>query len=485
MSPCILLSLLIRLYHMTSIATKQIILTVLDTFAYPFAEKLSPEEQTAILVAGWNAIHQIRLDIEAETHRDIIAKNTETLRAQLKEKDMELQVQKALLKRQEDTADAEIQKRILQTKSAYELCLETTNKERATMRAQIDELERWKADSIQAQTRRIEDEAKQIVRRELDIMNSLLQEKERQNADYRAMFEKSIAKLDAIIQKKDVATIGKIGESQFKELATAVFRDFEGFAVKEVCAIGGMGDFHLEFENMTVLVDSKLYTNKVNNTSREKIKRDLLKNEHINIAWLVSMDTMIDRYDKAPFMFEWIDPKKCVCYINCLLKQEDPRELLRSVWFSSRAIQQMIITNAGEEGAIHIMREKEQKAKEILGRLIKANKERDTLMRQLAHNFETTDAQIRELLSEETNKIEGEYTEFVEWWKRHMVETPGAKIKSTEIWTAYKREMGENLGNMDSDIFRDVLCSFLSSDKVVRGKTKKSAIEILRFTIIP
>jgi hypothetical protein len=82
-------------------------------------------------------------------------------------------------------------------------------------------------------------------------------------------------------------------------------------------SVAGQGDFHLKFKGFTVLADSKLYSNKVNSTSRDKIKRDLKKNEHIQFAWLVSLDTTIDKFDKAPFMFEWLTERNaCVISMN-------------------------------------------------------------------------------------------------------------------------------------------------------------------------
>ena len=55
----------------------------------------------------------------------------------------------------------------------------------------------------------------------------------------------------------------------------------------------GQGDFHLRFEEFDILVDAKNYKNKVPNEQREKIKKDLQKNEHLQFGWLVSL---IDKY---------------------------------------------------------------------------------------------------------------------------------------------------------------------------------------------
>jgi hypothetical protein len=70
---------------------------------------------------------------------------------------------------------------------------------------------------------------------------------------------------------------------------------------------GGSGDFHLQFEEFDVLVDAKNYKKKVPIEQRDKIKKELLKNEHLYFAWLVSLNTSIDKFDKSPIMYEWIN----------------------------------------------------------------------------------------------------------------------------------------------------------------------------------
>jgi hypothetical protein len=299
---------------------------------------------------------------------------------------------------------------------------------------------------------------------------------------HKDMFERSISKIDNLTQKRDVASIGKIGEGQFKGLAINVFRDFDGFQLKEVCAIGGLGDFHLHFKDFAVLVDSKLYTNKVNSTSRDKIRRDLLNNEHIQFAWLVSMDTSIDRFDKAPFMFEWINSQKCICYINNLRGQEEPGELIRSVWYCCKALLQMMVTDANERGELSVLKEREMKMRDILQKLVKSNRERDTIMSQLRQNFERSDAYIRDILNEETYVVMNQYyRNVVEWWNKNLEDTKSSQmpIKSTQLWTQFKRDMGEELGDIDATMFKDILCGFLGEDKVVKPKTKGGALELI------
>jgi len=50
-------------------------------------------------------------------------------------------------------------------------------------------------------------------------------------------------------------------------------------------------------------------------------------------------------------------------------------------------------------------------------------------------------------------------------------------MKSTAIWTQFKRD-NENIGDMDCNSFKDILCSFLKEDQYIKPKTKAGALEI-------
>lgn len=464
--------------------------------------ELSPEELELVLTIGLNAYKTAKNDMNNEFNRETIERIVEELNVKFEE-EMEslknktfgleavVEMQKENVKMMQMEQEEEIQKRIMICKSAYDSIVQTYVKERDTLRTQIENMERER-DQNQNISRsfkteienKIQMEAMNLVKRELDTMQKILAEKEKQIENYKQMFEKSMLKIENVTQKRDVASIGKIGENQFKSLALNVFRDFEGFELVDVYSIGGMGDFHMQFKDMTILVDSKLYSNKVNSTSREKIKRDLLKNEHIHFAWLVSMDTMVDRFDKAPFMFEWVSSNKCICYINRLLKQEEPGELLRAVWYSCKTMNQLIVNEELEQSELGKMKENEMKMRDILSKLVKNNRERDTLLNQMKQNYDKTDELMREMLNTETNKwaTTNYHGVVVDWWNKNLEEcTGGDKIKSTLIWSQFKKDMGNEIGDMGCNTFKDILCSFLGEGKILKPKVKNSALEIINY----
>lgn len=449
----------------------------------------SPEDTELIITVGYAAFLRAKCSVGKSNNREALKEieqefhrkyedDLESSRVLLKKAEKDAEYNKERLRLMQEETEYQIERRLAQSKDVFDSLLESYRKEREDMQSRIFQLQR-ENDSVANKTHK---EALSMVGRELESMRQMLKEKDKQIDTHKEMFERSISKVDALTQKRDVASIGKIGEGQFRGLAVAIFRDFEGFQMKDVHSIGGLGDFHMQFKEMTILVDSKLYTNKVPSTSRDKIKRDLLNNEHIEFAWLVSMDTYVDRFDKAPFMFEWVNPQKCICYINNLRGQEEPGELLRSVWYCCKALKQMMATGASEKGELSLLKEREMKMRDIAKMLEKTARERDTILSQMRQNFEKSDEYVMDLLNVETEAVVEDYRVVVDWWNRNLIEdsTVGSliPIKSTLVWNQYKKDMADNIGNLDATSFKEILCGFLGEDKVVKPKTKGGALEI-------
>jgi hypothetical protein len=86
-------------------------------------------------------------------------------------------------------------------------------------------------------------------------------------------------------------------------------------------------------------------------------------------------------------------------------------------------------------------------------------------------------------MNKETAEIVNDYyLAVVEWWNLNLETTKiETVIKSTVVWTQFKRDMGDKLGNIDAMVFKDVLCGFLGEANVIKPKTKNSALEIRGF----
>lgn len=305
---------------------------------------------------------------------------------------------------------------------------------------------------------RINEKVNEKIRVELNLMENVLREKERQNEQMRVLFEASMEKINKITEKKDVVNIGKHGENQFMQLAQQAFRDFVGFEIEDVHKMSSAGDFHIQFKDFNVLVDSKLYSHKVNSTSREKIKRDLMKQEHIRFAWLVSLDTMIDRYDKAPFMFEWLSSQQCVCYVNCLMKNEEPAEILRALYFCCKTLYDIMQSEEQEINELTELRKKQLLIKEIGQKMVKNKRERETIMTQLMQNMEKGDEYIKELLNNETNMMVDEYMSvLLKWWKMRLEKCEEGVLTSTVLWNQFKKDNAELAKKIDIGIFKKMV----------------------------
>ena len=465
---------------------------------------LTPEETWIIVNGGYNTLVSVKNGLLSISHEEIGAsirseiatmyeQGTSDLQSRLDRALLDLQVLQELHKSYTTSEDEKIDKQVARRLSiqqdnfALQIQMQQADRDQMVGRILCLEKELLEQRNVGKQMdAQVRGEALSLVQRDLDSMQLMLREKDKQNDSYRAVLEKATEKLNGVSQKKDVVTLGKIGEQQFGELALQAFRDFEAFEMTDIHSIGGQGDFHLKFKDFTVLADSKKYSNKVNSTSRDKIKRDLKSKEHIHIAWLVSLNTTIDKFDKAPFMFEWLTGNKCICYINSLMLESEPVEMLRAVFYACQTIYHIMNHDETGDADLHILREQQLKVKEIAQKMQKNNRERETIMTQFRNNFDKSDEYIRELLNEETNKMVMEtgggdaFTHVVEWWKSNVEKCTGTSLKSTALWNQYKRD---NEGVMTRDQFKDVLLSFLPESEVVKPKTKAGALEMIGYKL--
>jgi hypothetical protein len=287
------------------------------------------------------------------------------------------------------------------------------------------------------------------------------------------MFEKAVE----TVNKKQTSNVhmGDKGENIFEEYAAKTFRDFEGFELKNVSNQMYKGDFHLLFKKFNVLADTKYYSNGIDKKQRDKIKHDMVKNQHIQFGWIISLDSSINKYNKAPFQFEWTMENRCICYINNFLKYEDPSEILRAVWFSCSLIYDIAMNRDSETIEIEQMKKNEIRIKEIVEKIIKNSKERDLTMNQLKENFEFNDKMVREILNTEINEIFQEHYDMVfQWWNKQLEYRAGEKMTGNKIYKEFKKSK-ENVEEIISeDYFKTILYSFVDEKNISKGKGKKS-----------
>ena len=285
-----------------SLPSDAIIPEILSTF--------SPEENYMMLKIGCECLLEGRKAIAGLTQQEIYNKIKNEFKEEVKKMELDILVERELSKKMEE-----------RIKNIYEGQIEKLKKQIESMMQQLKSYELENTDIINKEVSK--------TREKYDM---LLEEKDKQNQLNREIFDKAIQ-----ITTMSNSHKGKKGELKFCDIAET-FKDFNQFQIQDKHTQSGEGDFHLHFEDFDVLVDAKNYKDKVDKSQRDKIRNDLLKNEHINFAWLVSLNTNIYKFDKVPIMYEWINTKQCIIYVNNLLSFDDPENLIRIAWLFSKQI---------------------------------------------------------------------------------------------------------------------------------------------------
>ena len=294
---------------------KTIQLTVPDTCVIPeIIATFSPDEVFLMLKIGSDCLREGRNALAGMSQIEIYNKIKDESKEEIKKMELDLIVQR-------------------------EMTLHMEEKIRTMYTGQVEQLKR-QLDITRDQLKNYEAENRGAVQKEVDKIRErydlLLEEKDKKLDRMNENYEKML-----IQSHKSTSHKGSDGERTFSEYAET-FMDFKGFDIIDKHTQGGEGDFHLHFEEFDVLADAKNYKKKVPMDQREKIKKDLVKNEHLHFAWLVSLNTSIEKYDKAPIMYEWINTTQCIVYINNLSSFEDPKKILRIVWFTCKELYKLI-----------------------------------------------------------------------------------------------------------------------------------------------
>lgn len=418
---------------------------------------LNAEENAFILNAGSEMIKEARNLVAGLSQKEIYNKIREESKSEIKKMEFDLLVQKEL----QDKMDSSI-------RSIYEKQLEQMNK-------QIDELK----SQIKIYQCENKDFVKTEVEKEQEKFRILLEEKEKQVNKINETHELILKQQN----QKSTAHKGKEGEQLFEYYSDETFRDFKGYNLIDKHTQGGSGDFHLQFEEFDVLVDAKNYKKKVPIEQRDKIKKDLLKNEHLPFAWLVSLNTSIDKYDKAPVMYEWINTKQCIVYINNLTEYEDPRKILRVVWFTCKELYKFVQEVTVDNEELQELKDEKFKLMDKIRNMRKIMREINTTLNTTRNMLQLIDDEFKEILSSETEKlVESNYSMFDDWWDTNIEQTNGdEKILSTELWFKFKQDNKTSMKEFDvtTDKFKQFIKAKVPMTSIIlKSKNANSAIEI-------
>lgn len=415
----------------------------------------TPEENMLMLKIGSNCLLEGRNAVAGLTQKEIYNKIKDETKSEIQKLEINLLVEKELKIKISEEIPKMYQKQIDQMKRQME---EMTNK----------------IATYELESNNIVNKVTDKVREKYDL---LLQEKDKQVNKMNETYEKLLVQ-----SHKSTSHKGADGEKQFEDYANT-FIDFKGFELIDKHTQGGAGDFHMRFEEFDVLVDAKNYKKSVSADQREKIKKDLIRNEHIPFAWLASLNTTIDKFDKSLVMYEWINTRQCIVYINNLAQNEDPKKILRIVWFTCKELYKFISDVSVEDDELTNMKEKQFKLMDKIKNMRKGIREINTTLNLTKNMVQVMDDQLKEILESETsNIVESNYSLFDDWWSKNIELTnEDVRIVSTDLWFRFKSDNKGELNdfNITPDKFRQFVKSNIPSSCIVlKNKNANSAFEI-------
>lgn len=446
---------------------KTIVVTIPDNENAPeILASFSPEENYLMLKIGSDCLREGRNAVAGLTQKEIYAKIKEEASGDVHRLEMDILVQKELTKQMEEKMSKMYEGQLTKMERQIEL-LSNQLKEEQFGNQEIVEKE---------------------VKKEREKYDLLLQEKDRQNQLNREAFDKA----EKIINKTNTKTsiaIGDDGEQLFENLADT-FKDFPGYKIENKAKQGHKGDFHLFFEDFNILVDSKNYSGSVQKKEIKKIESDLMVNDNMNYAWLVSLNSNICEYNRFPIMTKWITTDvgvKCILFINNLLDHKEPRNILRQAWSICEDFYRLTKKDNKEDVSLVKYREKELLYKKHINNLQDRVSEMRRHINGCTNVLKQMDNDLLEMLSLASDEIIEEKTglnsKISEWWNMNIEYTGDEnKLTSTEIWSRFKREHKDYVleNKVTIDQFKDVITTIAGSSTYTE-KTKKSAIEFTGF----
>lgn len=419
----------------------------------------SPEENYLMLKIGSDTLREGRKVITNLTNDEVYRKIENDFKKEIESLDMEIKIEKETsLKMQEKIA------------KMYESQIEQLNKKLEVAMNKITISEQDNSVSL--------NEAVNKVKEKYDL---LLEEKDRQNKLNRDAFDKAIKLIDKTTNKSSIS-IGDDGEHIFENLAET-FKDFENYKIENKAKQGHKGDFHLFFKDFNVLVDSKNYTGSVQKKEIIKIESDLLMNDNMNFAWMVSLNSNICEYNKFTIMTKWVTTDvgvKCILFINNLLSNKEPRDILRQAWMICNDFYRLTKKTLKEDGELEKYREKFLIYKKHINNLQDRAAE---IRRGLNISFNTLkhmDNDLLEMLSLVSDEVINNNVKLnntiKEWWDNNIeyVNNDESKMTSTEIWNKFKKDNKEYVGDNKITIedFKNIVTSNIVSTSAYIEKSR-------------
>ena len=437
---------------------KTFVITIPDNENVPeIINSFSPEENFIMLKIGSDCLREGRKVVSSLTQKEIYNKIKEESKEDVQKLELDILIERETAKRLEEKMSKIYESQIIQMK-----------KQMDTMRDQLINYESQNVDVINA-----------AVEKSKEKYDMLLDQKDKQVSKLSEIYEKLLIQTQG---QKSNSHKGSDGEKQFYDYAET-FIDFKGFEIIDKHTQGGEGDFHMHFEEFGVLVDAKNYKNKIPVDQRDKIKKDLIKNEHLNFAWLVSLNSTIDKFDKSPIMYEWINTTQCVVYINNLASFEDPKKILRIVWFTCKELYKFVEDVNYDETELNELKNMNFKLMDKIKNVRKTIREINKSMNATKNLIQVMDDELRIILENETNEIvTSNFSLFDTWWDENIETTKDETfLVSTDLWLKFKQDNKHIMKDFEisSDKFKQYIKSKVSLASInLKSKNANCAFEI-------
>jgi len=446
---------------------KTIILTIPDNEIVPeIIATFSPEENYLMLKIGSDCLREGRNAAIGLSQKEIYQKIKDESKEDVQKLELDIIVQRELTKKMEENIE-----------KMYKIQVEKLEKQIEFLSIQLKEHKNNNTNLV--------DKEVEKVKEKYDL---LLQEKDRQNQLNREVFDKA-EKLVNKNTSKSASYLGEYGENVFEQLSET-FKDFAGYKIENKAKQGHKGDFHLFFDEFNVLVDSKNYSSAIRKKEIIKIESDLIVNKNMNYAWMVSLNTNISGYDRFPIDKKWITTDsgtKCILFINNLLGNKEPQNMLRQAWLMSSDFHKLTKKVTKEDGELEKYREKDLLYKKQINTLQERTSEMRRHMNGSSNVLKNMENDLLEMLSIASDEIINEKfalnNKINEWWTMNIEYSEDEnKLTSTEIWNKFKRENKEYIlkNNITIEQFKDIITNIADSS-TYEEKTKKSVIEFNGF----
>jgi hypothetical protein len=296
-------------------------------------------------------------------------------------------------------------------------------------------------------------------------------------------------------ETKTSIQLGSEGEKLFENYANLAFRDYNGFKIENKSQQARKGDFHLYFDEFNVLVDSKNYETAVGKKEITKIERDLLENKTTKFAWLISLKTDVNSWNKCPIMYKWVlseDGPKCIIIINNLCENKNPVDALRNICEITKELDKLTKKNDNlEENAEDLKELKYKLSLKVKSALEKISdlKRMITSISQTVKDMETDLIESLSMLTDELTKNDKEKENYMkEWWDNNICideENPDVKITSSTLWIKFRQTNKEFINEYEitSEIFKNFIKTIIPYEKYTERNKYGGSIELTGYMI--